>query len=147
MTARTKTILLAALVTRAMDPSLKKRLESLQHYLSNLPDILPLPELRLANYNFNLFSISEEDIEDYGEVGAINRQLEISFGSRHDGPVLLTERGPGLVQVVEVLSTYLLKDPTSAILQKWVDDLTTSAELSFSKNEVSVRALRSEVYP
>jgi hypothetical protein len=130
-----------------MDPSLKKRLESLQHYLSNLPDSLPLPEPRLANYNFNLFGISEEDIKDYGEVGAINRQLEISFGSRHDGPVLFIERGPGLIQVVEVLGTYLLKDLTSAILQKWVDDLTTSAELSFSKNGVSVCALQSEVYP
>ncbi|KAF9234050.1 hypothetical protein BU15DRAFT_79456 [Melanogaster broomeanus] len=124
-----------------MDPSLKKRLETLQHYLSNLPDILPLPGLGLAKYNFDLFNISAEDIEDYGEVGAVNRQLEISFGSRHDGPVLFTERGPALVQVVEVLNTYLLKDPTSAILQKWVDDLTTSAELSFSMNGISIPSL------
>ncbi|KAF9241270.1 hypothetical protein BU15DRAFT_73385 [Melanogaster broomeanus] len=84
-----------------MDPSLKKRLDTLQHYLSNLPDILPLPGLGLANYNFDLFDISAEDIEDYSEVSAVNRQLEISFGSRHDGPVLFTERGPALVQVVE----------------------------------------------
>ncbi|KIK73358.1 hypothetical protein PAXRUDRAFT_178659 [Paxillus rubicundulus Ve08.2h10] len=122
-----------------MDPSLERRLDTLHHYLSNLPNILPLPQTGFANYNFDLFDISAEDVKDYGEVGAVNRQLEISFGSWHNGPISFTECGHVLVQVVNVLRTYLLKDPTSAILQKWIDDLTTSAELSFTTNGVSVR--------
>ncbi|KIK94879.1 hypothetical protein PAXRUDRAFT_141985, partial [Paxillus rubicundulus Ve08.2h10] len=119
----------------------KKRLDTLQHYLSNLPDVLPLPEPGLANYNFDLFGISAEDIKDYGEVGTINCQLKISFGSRHNGPIPLAKCGPGLVQVVKVLSTYLLKDPISAILQKWVDGLTISAKISFDTNGLNSKIL------
>ncbi|KIK79797.1 hypothetical protein PAXRUDRAFT_122397, partial [Paxillus rubicundulus Ve08.2h10] len=114
-----------------MDPSLKQRLDTLKHYLANLPDTLPLPEPGLATYNFGLFDVSAEEIDNYGEVGAVHRQLEISFGTQCNGPIVFTEHGPELVDVVEVLNTYLLKDPASAILQKWVDDLTVSAEISF----------------
>jgi hypothetical protein len=64
-----------------MNPALKTKLNTLKNYLSNLPNTLPLPETGLATYNFRLLDISAEDIEDYGEVGAVNRQLEISFGS------------------------------------------------------------------
>ncbi|KAH0830471.1 hypothetical protein J3R83DRAFT_1917 [Lanmaoa asiatica] len=53
-----------------MDPGLKTKLDTLKHYLSNLPDTLPLPEAGLTTYNFGLFDISAEEIEDYGE----NRQ-------------------------------------------------------------------------
>ncbi|KAF9229980.1 hypothetical protein BU15DRAFT_57713 [Melanogaster broomeanus] len=121
-----------------MDPSLKKRLDTLQHYLSNLLAIYHSLDLGSQTITSIYSAFQQKDIEDYGEVGTVNRQLEISFGSRHDGPVLFTECGPALVQVVEVLSTYPLKDPTSAILQKLVDDLTTSAELPFSMNGISV---------
>jgi hypothetical protein len=126
--------------SREMDPALKTKLNTLKNYLSNLPDTLPPPKTGLATYNFRLIDISAEKIEDYGEVGAINRQLEISFGSRRDGPIIFTERGPELVGVIEVLNTYLQKEPTSAILQKWVDDLTISAELSFATNGVPISA-------
>ncbi|KAF9220098.1 hypothetical protein BS17DRAFT_362133 [Gyrodon lividus] len=34
-----------------MDPALKKKLNTLKHYLSNLPDTLHLPEPGLAIYN------------------------------------------------------------------------------------------------
>ncbi|KAF8126981.1 hypothetical protein EV363DRAFT_1100653, partial [Boletus edulis] len=114
-----------------MDPALKTKLDTLKNYLSNLPDTLPVAEAGLAAYNFGSFSISADEIEDYGKIGPVNRQLEISFGTRRDGPIIFSERGPELVGVVNVLNAYLLKEPTSAILQKWVDDLTTSAELSF----------------
>ncbi|KIJ10218.1 hypothetical protein PAXINDRAFT_86391 [Paxillus involutus ATCC 200175] len=124
-----------------MDSSLKRRLDTLKHYLANLPDTLPLPEPGLATYNFGLFDVSAEEIDDYGEVGAVNRQLEISFGTRRNGPIVFTERGPELVDVVEVLNTYLLKDPASAILQKWVDDLTVSAEISFATSGISILSL------
>ncbi|KAG9309106.1 hypothetical protein JVU11DRAFT_10999 [Chiua virens] len=64
-----------------MDPALKTRLDTLKKYLSNLLDTLPLPEPGLATYDFGSFDILVEEVEDYGEVGAINRQLEISFGT------------------------------------------------------------------
>ena len=57
---------------------------------------------------------------------------------QHDGPIIFTQRGPELVGVIEVLNTYLLKELTSAILPKWLDDLTISAELSFATNRVSI---------
>ncbi|KAF8451152.1 hypothetical protein L210DRAFT_3640229 [Boletus edulis BED1] len=109
---------------------------NLQLYLSHLPDSLHLPEPIQATYPFDLFEISPEDLEDYGETGAVNRELEIAFGSRHNGPIVFVERGPVLVQVVDILRTYLQKDPNSAVLQKWVDDLTTSAKLCFSHDNI-----------
>ncbi|KAG9308583.1 hypothetical protein JVU11DRAFT_11687 [Chiua virens] len=97
-----------------MDTVLSRKLETLRLYLSNLPDFLPYPERGLSVYNFELLEVSEED---YGETGVINRQLEIAFGSRRNGPVVFVERGPGLASIVNVLRAHLLKDPTSAILQ------------------------------
>ncbi|KAF8140410.1 hypothetical protein EV363DRAFT_1145770, partial [Boletus edulis] len=91
-----------------MDPALKTKLDTLKNYLSNLLDYLdtlPVAEAGLATYNFGSFSISADEIEDYGEIGAVNRQLEISFGTRRDGPIIFSERGPELVGVVNVLST------------------------------------------
>ncbi|KAG9311131.1 hypothetical protein JVU11DRAFT_9045 [Chiua virens] len=114
-----------------MDAKLTRKLDILKHYLSHLPDTSPLSEPGQSTYNFESLEASPEDIEDYGETGAINRQLEIIFGSRHNGPIVFVECGPRLVGVVKVLHTYLLKDPGSAILQKWVEDLTTSATLHF----------------
>lgn len=121
-----------------MDSELSRKLDALRLYLSNLPDSLPLPQPGASVYNFELLKVSEEDIEDYGETGAINRRLEITFGSRQNGPVVFVERGPGIAGVVSVLQTHLSKDPASAILQKWVDDLTVAAELHFSRSGIPV---------
>ncbi|KAF9224252.1 hypothetical protein BS17DRAFT_766847 [Gyrodon lividus] len=91
---------------------------------------------------FGLPSEGLEEVNDYGKVGAVNRQLEISFGTRCNGPIIFTERGPKLlVEVANMLTIYLLKDPTSAILQKWVDDLTISAKLSFTTSGISIQSL------
>ncbi|KAF8141598.1 hypothetical protein EV363DRAFT_1150689, partial [Boletus edulis] len=49
-------------------------------YLSNLPDTLPVAEAGLTTYNFGSFSISADEIEDYGEIGAVNRQLDPGKG-------------------------------------------------------------------
>jgi hypothetical protein len=124
-----------------MDSTLQTKLDTLELYLSHLPDSLHLPEPTQARYPFDLFEISSEDLEDYGETGTVNRELEIAFGSRHYGPVVFVERGPVLVQVVDILRTYLKKDPSLAVLQKWVDDLTTSAKLCFSHDNIPVREL------
>ncbi|KAG9314808.1 hypothetical protein JVU11DRAFT_3899 [Chiua virens] len=86
-----------------MDPALKTRLDTLKKYLSDLPDILPLPEPGLATYNFGSFDISAEEIEDYGEVGAVNRQLEIPIGTHRllhrPAPCLKNSQAPSLSPV------------------------------------------------
>ncbi|KIK91657.1 hypothetical protein PAXRUDRAFT_796641 [Paxillus rubicundulus Ve08.2h10] len=82
-----------------MDSLLKRKLDTLKHYLADLPDTLP---------PLNLGS----------------QPITSNYCTQHNGPIVFTECGPELVNVVKVLNTYLLKDPTSAILQKWVDDGT-----------------------
>jgi hypothetical protein len=72
-----------------------------------------------------------EDLADIGIKGAVNRQLEIWLGHRKDGPVVLTERGPGITAVVAVLEDYLAQLSQSVILKKWLDDLLASAALAF----------------
>ncbi|KAF9228359.1 hypothetical protein BS17DRAFT_763855 [Gyrodon lividus] len=102
--------------------------------------ILSLVFQDLGQGEFTLVNSSEE-INNCGEVGAVNCQLETSFGTQHNGPIIFTECGPKLVEIVNVLTIYLLKDPTSAILQKWVDDLTISVELSFTTSGIPIQSL------
>ncbi|KAF8426433.1 hypothetical protein L210DRAFT_3652904 [Boletus edulis BED1] len=120
---------------KQMGSTLRTKLDALELYPSHLPDSLRLPGPIQATYPFDLFEISPEDLEDYGE-GAVNRELEIAFGSRHNGPIVLFERGPVRVQAVDILQTYLQKDPNSAVLQKWVDGPATSAKLCFSHDNI-----------
>ena len=104
-----------------------KRLESL---LSSLPASIRFGE---DHYNFVGFTPSRDDVELYGtRVAALNRTLEVTFcpGGRVPGrPIALKEQGNGLVSIVLTLEKYLTYYPEeSALLLKWVDDLTEAAQ-------------------
>jgi hypothetical protein len=110
-----------------------RALDRLQILLNNLP--IPLPT-SFAMYDFIYFSPDPEAVELYGsEEAALNNVLEATFApkGRKVGPCPfeLLEKGPGLVAVVEVLRDVLTKCPTSAIMAKWVEDLTQAAIYQF----------------
>jgi len=115
-----------------------KGLAQLRLYLQNLPKNLSLPASGHSVYGFEHFAPDAEWVEDIGEEGAVNRQLEILLGSRVKGPIRLIERGPSICAVVDVLDKYLARHPKSLILQKWVSDLTVSATLAYESAQVSM---------
>jgi hypothetical protein len=63
---------------------------------------------------------------DIGEVGAVNRELEVRFGNQADG-LKLVEQGPEIEAVVDVFETWIEKYPGDIILEKWVDDTLEAA--------------------
>lgn len=96
-------------------------------------DTLP-SSLSDASYSFQDLSLSDEDIEDRGRVGALNHLLECTFcpQGRSNGPFLLNGCGPGLLALVDILFTFISDFPGDAILQKWVEDLISAAEYTTS---------------
>ena len=117
---------------KSIDGSLR-RLETLLSHLSDCH--IPLGNQK---YNFVGFSPDPEKIDLYGtSEAAINHELEVSFGpkGRRDDsapcPFELEECGPGLIAVVKVLRDALHEQPGSAILKKWVKDLSKAAEYHY----------------
>ncbi|KAG2335480.1 hypothetical protein BDR05DRAFT_954044 [Suillus weaverae] len=69
---------------------------SVRYYLQNLPETIPHADPSIPQYGFDFFALDDEKIEDYGPIGALNRELEVRM-----------ERGPGLDAVTNVLGGYL----------------------------------------
>ena len=106
------------------------RLRSLEALLSSLPTSIPYGQ---NHYQFSGYTPSQEDVELYGtEAAALNRTLEVTFcpgGRKPNEPIPLKERGQGLVAVVFALEKQLTRHPEeSALLLKWVDDLSEAAK-------------------
>jgi hypothetical protein len=121
-----------------MDSSLVSKIETLRLYLTSLPDILPLPSVEKSAYGFQIFAVDNEWVDDIGEEGAVNRELEVRLGSRANGPVELKERGMGIAALADVLDKYLTWNPTSVILQKWLSDMIISAQTVYESAQVQV---------
>ncbi|KAJ8515594.1 hypothetical protein ONZ45_g6996 [Pleurotus djamor] len=116
-----------------MDSTSEKNLDRLARLLKSLPKDIPCGSLK---YNFQDWQPDPEEVADYGdEASVLNRRLEITFapGGRKGGtrPFTLIEQGPGLLAVVGVLRQYLRSDPGSAVLSKWVDDLSLAATAAY----------------
>jgi hypothetical protein len=114
---------------------LSEALKQLRILLAHLPDIIPFSD---DVYSFTNFSPDPEKVDLYGtNEAAVNNALEITFAKygRDPGPCpfQLEAQGPGLVAVVGVLETYLIESPQSALLNKWVVDLTNAAKFQYSK--------------
>ena len=101
----------------------KDQLAELRLCLRVLPKDIPIPSPQQLKYNFSNFSPDAEWTVDIGEVAAVNRELEVRFGSR----VKLVERGPETEAIVDVLEKWTQKYPYDIILQKWVDDALEAA--------------------
>ena len=70
-----------------MDAETKHKLHRLQIYSHYLPDVPFMPTAK-SNYGFHFFGTEQEDKEDIGLEGAINRQLKIQLGHQTNGLVL-----------------------------------------------------------
>jgi hypothetical protein len=105
------------------------QLETLKILLLDLPDSVPNGD---QYYNFSKdFVPNPEKVEDFGgENCAVNHALEVAFcpGGQRDGPIILKEKGPGLVGVVDLLDTWTQAYPQSTVLQKWIRDLIDAAQ-------------------
>jgi hypothetical protein len=111
-----------------MPAEIKDRLKTLKTLLLDLPDSVPDGG---QHYDFVHFVPDPDKVEDFGrEDCAVNHALDITFcpQGRQDGPIILKEKGPGLVSVVDVLDHWTQAYPTSAVLQKWVFDLIDAAK-------------------
>ncbi|KAI6017164.1 hypothetical protein BKA83DRAFT_4059242 [Pisolithus microcarpus] len=126
-----------------MDSSTETKVDLLHLYLENLPDSIPhVDPGGMSMYNFSFFLVDDEDVEDRGHVGAINRQLEIRLGHWHNGPIQFTEQGPDLNKLANLFKlwlTDLASDPEVPILHKWLDDLITAAENAYKSTNTMVR--------
>ncbi|KAG1844863.1 hypothetical protein F4604DRAFT_1662817, partial [Suillus subluteus] len=107
-----------------MEPNLKDRLAELRQYLKALPSNIPVP--KESKYNFSDFSLDADWTAEIGEAAAVNRELEVRFGSRA-GDLKIVERGPETEAVVDVLETWIEKYPGDILLEKWVYDTLEAA--------------------
>ena len=107
---------------------IEDHLKTLNILLLDLPDSVPDGS---QFYNFAHFIPDLDKVEDFGGKNyAVNHALEVTFCPLgcQDGPIILKEKGPGLVSVVDVLDHWTQAYPTSAVLQKWVFDLIDAAK-------------------
>ena len=107
---------------------IEDHLETLKILLLDLPDSVPNSS---QFYCFTNYKPDPEKVEDFGgEDCAVNHALEITFcpQGRRDGPIVLKEKGPGLVSVVDVLDQWTQAYPSSVVLQRWVFDLIDAAK-------------------
>ncbi|CAG8747914.1 1091_t:CDS:2, partial [Acaulospora colombiana] len=123
------------------------RLSHLRALLQSLPDSLP----EWIGLDFRTFAPDNEAVEDYGPVGAVNRELEVCFGyasrSSEDGLVKIEGRGDALTAVVDVLIKAKETDPKeAAIVDKWVEDLIRAAEHAVGQvSSLHVQELDAEI--
>lgn len=125
-------------------------ISKLRFLLKNLPDSLPLKSAEDASINFLGFEPDPEWIDRIGTVeGAVNREIEVRVGPRNnaEGTFKLTERGPGIEALADVLEKYTTEFPDDVILNKWVADSSRAAENAFRDAEKSVSFNKINVEP
>lgn len=121
-------------------------LSQLQCLIDHLPGSLPHREVEDSCYSsFKTHAVSTELIERTGdEASALNEHMKGVFGwktrTSGDGVLTITERGPGLRNVVGFLEHFYKKYPDDAVLQKWGRDIWTGAVKVYTANEIPVRA-------
>jgi hypothetical protein len=116
-----------------------EQINTLRSYLLALPVSLPIA-LETSPYNFKNFNPDSDWIEDAGEEAAINRELEITLGSRANG-LAFPERGPGVVALADVLEKFIQNFPNSVIPTLWLTDVTKAAETMITAAGLQVCAI------
>ena len=102
---------------------LQRHLEDLCINFLTLSRYLPTVEGSDTIYQFQGYKPTQESIDDFGEEGALNWELEITFcpQARHN-PIVLKETGPSLEAVVDVLDEWTEKFPKSMVLDQWFNN-------------------------
>jgi hypothetical protein len=80
-----------------------------------------------SQYNFKHFDPDADWIQYAREEAAINRELEIRLGSQAKG-LVLTEHGPNVDALVDILLTSMYNFLNSVIPTLWPSDVTKAAE-------------------
>jgi hypothetical protein len=102
-------------------------LDTLCELLTNLPLALPCRSEENTDYPFLSFEIHGAVLQRTN--GDVIRALSESLWSIFfaDGELLISERGPCICAVVDVLRKYLSEHPNNPILHKWVRDIGDAA--------------------
>lgn len=108
--------------------AIEENLLELDKLLESLPKSLPLldADQSCSRKLLSFHPLPVNWLTDIGEVGTVNRQLEVIFGTRASG-LKLKERGSALETVTVILRHYLKLYPDDLILQKWLIDLKSAA--------------------
>ena len=123
------------------------KFKQLKLYLQALPLALPLVDAADENAKINrflAFSVDEEWVQDVGEEGAVNREIEVAlqqFLPRNDSGIFyITQRGQGIEALANVLEYWVMKLPDSSMLHSWLKSSIDSAEKCILKygGEVSI---------
>lgn len=119
--------------------ALEAKLSKLQAYLEGLHTLksLDVPESG-SRYSFDTFALDKGWVMDIGEVSAVNHELETWLGSRSNGPIKFTERGPAVEALIDVFRLYLTKFSGDIILEKWLDDAIEGAINTYKKANTPV---------
>jgi hypothetical protein len=107
-------------------------LKNLSTLLHTLPIDLP------SGYNFQGFKLqdhfSDDDIDNLGKNGALNKHLEHTFAPLGCAQgIKLMHRGAGLEAIVPLLEEHIQWHPNDAVLHKWVDNPISAARLASSQ--------------
>lgn len=109
-----------------------EKVRELRQYLQALPQALPLPDVTSPVNQLLNFALDPEWVEDIGEEGAVNRQIEAALHEylpRNDaGIFFIKHRGPAIEALADVLGIWLEKYPGSTILQLWLTNAVESAK-------------------
>ena len=106
-----------------------KKFNQLHIYLKNLPATLPTADA-LGPYAWLVnFTPDKNWLEDVGEEGAVNRELELALGRQDDNNTFpIQERGHSIEALANILEKYLAIYPSSVLLMNWLDAAHTSAK-------------------
>jgi hypothetical protein len=116
------------------------QLLDLKILLENLPDELPIANPAVASdYATFLppFEIMDPVIQCVGGdiAEAVAETIQVTFTG--DREISITERGPAVCAVVDVLTTYLDKFPEHPSLTKWVKKISDAAKKTVGHHMVN----------
>jgi hypothetical protein len=123
-----------------MDPAMQERVNYLRILLAHLPSALPIPAIGYSDYHQLVeFQIDPAVLRrtSGNVVRAVCESLHAIFAD--DGKIIITERGPEIRAVTEVLTKYLSDYPRNPALEKWVKIVTEAAEKVYNDYRVPVR--------
>ncbi|KAG8749682.1 hypothetical protein FRC11_011098, partial [Ceratobasidium sp. 423] len=96
---------------------------------------LPLPTNDPPLLDFRHYAPSEGALEKVESInGAVNAGLESILGLKVQG-IILTESGPGVVALADLLEKYVRMFPDGAVLQLWGPAILTAAENAYNAAE------------
>ncbi|QRW15694.1 hypothetical protein RhiXN_03695 [Rhizoctonia solani] len=93
---------------------------------------LPLPINDPPLFDFRHYSPSESSLERVESInGAVNADLENILGLKVQG-ITLTESGPGIAALADLLEKYIGMFPDDSVLQLWCPAILSAAESAYN---------------